>query len=87
MASTISAVKDASLKTWCESGFQVGVGVSRQPVLFDEIDDFGQADGRDDHPHARCGGLVDEVAGGNGQVCIIEKIPKGGMRIGDAGDH
>jgi hypothetical protein len=31
--------------------------------------------------------LVDEVAGSNGQVCIIEKIPKGSMRIGDAGDH
>jgi hypothetical protein len=31
--------------------------------------------------------LVDEVAGSNGQVCIIDKIPKGGMRIADAGDH
>jgi len=90
MTSTISTVKGASLKTWSGSSraaFRSAQAFAGQSVLFDEVDDFRQADGRDDHPTSGCGGLIDEVSGCDGQTRVIEEIPEGSMRIRDACDH
>jgi len=68
-------------------GFKVGVGVGGQPLLFDEIDNFSQADRRDGDLTSGCGGIVDELSSRNGQPAIIEKLPKGGVRVCDGGDR
>gem|GEM_PF-2598178 len=47
-------------------GFKLRVGVGGQPVLFDEIDDFSQADRRDGDLTSGCGSIVYEVSGRNG---------------------
>ncbi len=52
--------------------FQIHIGSGRrQTILFDEVDDFSQADRGNDDLTPGCGGPIDEVAGRDGQMRII----------------
>jgi hypothetical protein len=63
------------------------VCVRGNPFLFDQVNDFRQADGGDGNLVSSRRSLIDEIARRNGQSRIIVEVPERGVSIRDAGDH